>query len=452
MINLRKIIDDINQKNGNKNFDTSNIGHIEKILHNQPKLVFAGHGIQSICFKTMSGYVVKCCIKRKNSLIQSRDLFLNTTRNLLEKNMPILSPLDILYENDKWMIYTQPMCRMINDVTVKFCIVLMNFLKQMILYNIKIADIYYRNFGIYQNKIVLFDYHDIENFDTSSCNFMITNLYSMFNQLGKRLGWDITFKTTRINHWDDVVTDDFGRGKFPTQFSDLLINLHEKKDQINQSIDQVIDYLHISAKQDYISYNFVTISQNGTICTDYPYKTYDQIFNLIKENHPINVLDASPCPYGLGLKIAQDFPNIQVTLKCSGETERNDTCQIVETCGICNIVVRDYNKPLIGERYDLIIYQSLLCDLLESGKSSELIRHIKGCMSKYLITEVPIDNDKMLVNTGIRADTSNDIFGSIFSIREYLISNNVKVNQMTYIEYCKKTIKRFLLTCGSGNV
>ena len=194
-INLKAIIEQINQRNGKTLFDPHKVSNIERILNHLPKLEYVGHGIQSICFKTDKDYVVKCCIKRNNSIIISKALFMSTTQNLLSINMPILPPLDVLYEDETWMVYTQPMCRMIDDISLKFCYHVLKFVRQMVENNVRVSDIYYRNFGIYQNKILLFDYHDIETFESSS-NFLITNIYSLFTLLGQN--WVGMYKMRRL--------------------------------------------------------------------------------------------------------------------------------------------------------------------------------------------------------------------------------------------------------------
>ena len=67
-VSLKTIIDRINQKSETRMFDGAKLSGIEHVLARFPKLSFVGHGVQSICFKTVDGYVVKCCTKRKNAL------------------------------------------------------------------------------------------------------------------------------------------------------------------------------------------------------------------------------------------------------------------------------------------------------------------------------------------------------------------------------------------------
>lgn len=448
--NFKVIIDQINQKNGKKLFDCSKISNIGSVLNHQPKLEYVGHGIQSICFKTDQGYVVKCCVKRKNSVIISKNLFLSTTKDLLNKNMPILPPIEILYEDEIWMIYTQHTCRMIDNVNTRFCYNIIKFVRQMVASDIRISDIYYRNFGIYQNKILLFDYHDIDNFDSSS-NFLITNLYSLFKLLGHKLGWNV--QDTTINHWDEVVANNFGQSCFPETIVTLLYSLHNRDhNQIIDCLDRTMLYIKSYIKHDFTTYHSLTIDNEDIICINYPSKTYEFLFDLVHNKHLISVLDICSCSNGIGLKLAQDFPNISVTLGCSTNEEINDTKSIINNCVTYNTSIIHSNpsdiKVPINERYDLVLYYLMLYDLLQMNKISDIFRLIKNQVGKCFVIEVPIIGDHLLSKImDSHKNLNYDLFISPYTFRSYLCLNKIKVNRCIFIDYGNKQFKRFLFVC-----
>jgi hypothetical protein len=449
--NLKAIIEQINQRNGKTLFDSHKVVNIEKILNHLPKLEYIGHGIQSICFKTDKGYVVKCCVKRKNSILCSKNLFVTTTQDLLSINMPILPLTDVLYEDDVWMVYTQPICRMIDDINVKFCYHVIKFVRQMVENNIRISDIYYRNFGIYQNKILLFDYHDIENFDSSS-NFLITNIYSLFTLLGKKLGWNV--RDVTISHWDEIVSDQFGSTRFPEQLVSLLVAFHNReKEKILLSLDEALTYLKTQLKQKFPTYDMLRTDDNNMIIIDYPNKMYNIIFDLIQNMNLNSVLDVQSTVSGIGLKLAQDFPNILVTLGCGTNDEITDTRNIISNCVLYNASVMYGNivefKPTNAERYDLVLYHTVLLDLLQTKKLSDLFQFVRNQVGRYFLLEVPIKGDATLAKI-VKNQKKNtaECLLTPYTFRTYLCVNKIKVNRCIHMDYGSRQIKRFLFVCS----
>lgn len=450
-INLKAIIEQINQRNGKTLFDPHKVSNIERVLSRLSKLEYLGHGIQSICFKTEKDYVVKCCIKRKNSIITSKNLFMTTTQDLLRVDMPILPLIEVLYEDDVWMVYTQPMCRMIDDISLKFCYHVLKFVQQMVENNIRISDIYYRNFGIYQNKIVLFDYHDIENFDSSS-NFLITNIYSLFTLLGQKLGWNV--QETVISHWNEIMADCFGANRFPEQFVGLLSAFHNKdKERVLYYLNETMSYLDTHIKQKFTTYDMLRID-NEMIIIDYPTKPYHIIFDLIQHTNLNSVLDIQSTVTGIGLKLAQDFPNILVTLGCDTSDENTDTRSIISNCLIYNASVKCGNvvefKPANGDRYDLVLYHTIILDLLQTKKPSDLFQFVRNQVGKYFILEVPIKGDVILTKILKNQKKSNyEYLLTPYTFRTYLCANKIKVNRCIHIDYGSRQMKRFMFICST---
>ena len=324
------IIDEINRHDATTLFKNNRIGGIDAILARLPKVTYVGHGVQSICFKTLdpTGFVVKCCLKRAHSILVSKERFLTVTQQLLSHNMPILPLIDILYENETWLVYTQPICRLIDSINAKICHIIIKFIAQMIESNLRISDIYYRNFGIYLNKVVMFDYHDVDTFESSS-NFLSTNLYSLFTSLGHHLDWK-NVRDEKVYHWDEIVSDRFGANRFPEPFVNVLVALHAKQfPPITSALDVAASYLQRRIKTQFETYRQLSLNEDGFVCINYPFHIYGIIFELIRKQRITTVLDAHSCEPGIGLKLAQDFPNIVITLGCANQQETLDTRSII---------------------------------------------------------------------------------------------------------------------------
>jgi len=449
-VQLRNIIEKINQKS----FDIATIQGVEGVLSKIPKLTYVGHGVQSICFKREDEYVVKCCLKRKNSMnciINSKQLFINTTQELIAKGFPILSMKEVLYEDETWIVYLQPCCHVINlnMISFKFCYKVIEFVALMIEHNIRFSDIYYHNFGIHQNKLLLFDYHEMENFDSSS-NFMMTNLYSMFTLLGQQLKWNV--KQSRISHWDEIVSDNFGQNRFPAPVYACFEALYKRdKVAITPAIDTLLVYLRDHLKTDMKAYRFLMLDEHDDLIRlEYPSTTYEALFNFIKNNAINSLLDVPPHKVGLGLKLAQDFPNIAVTVGCKTVEETVDTRNIIQHCltynaHIINGAPLDL-KPSIGERFDLVIYNSTILPLLQHNRICDFMKMIKCQVSCFFLMEIPVKGDQEL-NHVVDRQVIDEYFANVFVFRTYLHTNRIKVLRCFSVDYRNRHIKRYLFIC-----
>jgi hypothetical protein len=447
-LNLKTIIEDINIRNGKQLFDPLTISGVVDCIKDFPKIVYCSHGVQSICLKSGVDYVIKCCIKRDQSILKSGHLFMSKVKELTDNQMPILPPNGILHEDDVWIVYTQPLCRVIEDVNTRFCYTIVKLVKLMVETDIRMSDIYYRNFGIYRNKIVMYDYHEVDDFQTSS-NFLITNLYALFTMLGKHYGWSVF--DTKISHWDIVINDNFGQKRFPEQLVDLLCALHGRdRETILKCSDQSLEYLKVLFTQQFHLYQNIMINDEMITIT-YPQKIYDYIFEFVHTNKLTNILDVHSCDRGLGLKLAQDFPNISITLGCSDQKEIIETREIINNYIIFNTEIvylnsLDFNV-LCNRQYDLVIYCSSFYDLLKQNKVDEISRLLKNQVSKYCLIEVPIvehiDNEDLEK----RKETKLQHVKSIHHFRSYMCRNQIKVNRCFLIDSCGSNISHYVFVC-----
>lgn len=445
---FNNIVDYLNHKNGKSLYPVPKNTDINNLLHKQSKITFIGNGVQTICFKTEKNYVIKCCVKQSNSILISKEVFIKTIKHLKELKLPILPILDVFYEDENWLVYSQPMCQVITDVNYKFCYELIKFVQQMFTNNLRISDIYYRNFGIYNNRIVLFDYHNIEDFSSSS-NFLITNLYSIFTILGQKVGWNVL--KNQIHHWNDIVNDQFGDKRFPSVVVGLLTALHcRDSNQISNSMTQLIDFLHQRLIDQLSHIKTIQINDQGLVVLKSGHRMYDLIFSLI-ENHNIeSVLDMYPLDGGIGIKIAQDFPNLHVALGY----QINDKDQLTNyislfTLNNVSLFPISFNNSRINkeEMYDLVLYHQIISDL-----DLEIINNlIRRQVKKFFIIDLPVnlneikhvpstfDHNRFCIDNkhSLQQSSKNKTKlrlknHKVLTFRNYLIEHHYQVNHLFF--------------------
>jgi hypothetical protein len=452
-MDIKSVIETINTKNNSQIFDFEDISGVNQCLSTLGPLIYIGHGGLSVCFSRGLKEVVKCCKKRKTSITMSKDQFLSNAQNLIEYNMPILAPIEVLYENNSWLIYTQPLCKVLmpEEITPRLCCDVLSFVSQMIKVNTRISDIFYRNFGIYQNKLCLFDYHEVDTFESSS-NFMISNLYSLFTILGKNLGWPVL--DIAITNIAAVVKDNFGESRFPEPIVKFLSLMHSKE------YSKSLEFLEMGKKilkrlisKKYTKYQHVTIDEEGSLeLSSHTLVKYELAASFIKDKDILTILDARSCIGGIGLKLAQTFPNIKVTLSNSDTDELDKTKKIAGNCMIYNASflnehIKDTKLPA---KYDLVLYYSLFHHLLKTQSIDCIIRMVKSQVSKFCIIEVPMKGDALLEkvmknspNTEhFRCLTSPDVF------RYNLIINRIKVNKCVKVDYGSNRLIRYAYICS----
>ena len=449
-----KVIEKINMKNNSEIFELKNISDVEIYLSSLGPLTYIGHGGLSFCFSLGNKQAIKCCKKTRGTIVVSKETFLSNVQRLKDVDMPILLPIEVLYENESWLIYSQPLCRPLAlfDISPKLCSQIFDFVSQMIKTNIRISDIFYRNFGIHQGKLFLFDFHEVDSFQ-SSPNFLITNLYSTFTFLGKNVGWPIL--DIGLINIDFVIKDNFGKNRFPDPIVKFLQTMHLRdysKSLEHISVAQV--YLKNKIKRKFTKYQQVIIDENGFVnLSSHTLSKYNLAKNIIKEKKILTVFDARCCSGGIGLKIAQKFPNLFVSIGNSDQNELNKVKQMANDCMIFNVSV--VSEQLIGikskqQKYDLVLCYSLFHHLLKTVKIDEILRIIKLHMSKYCIIELPIKGDALL-NRVMKIASTPENFECLASpeiARYYLVINKLKVDKCVKIDYNDDRLNRYAYICS----
>ena len=483
-MDVKSIIDEINSKNGkvDPSFDISKIAELSKFLLSLGSIQYIGHGAMCICFSQYEK-VIKCCKKSKQTIVKSKDIFFEKINLLKENNMPILYPYDVIYDDDYWLVYTQPLCRQIDGkmISYKMCYDFLNFVKKMLEKNIRLSDIYYRNFGIHKNQICLFDFHEIDSFDISS-NFMENNLYSLFVTLGKNVGWHQSENiTVRMNFMTDY---NDGRDEYhiPCEAITFLRSLSAKDNQLSlKHLDDLLIFLTKKIHQKYTDIDFratnskivnlkLPILPSKTFNSDmmrFEYQSmiindnsiielqshtkfkYSLIEDLICAKKITTMLDTRYC---IGLKVAQIFPEIHVYLNDSG-IFCEKAKKIANDCMIYNLsFTKKQFHESVSKKYELTIYFSLIHHLLQSMRIEEIIAIIHMQTQKYCVIEVPIIGDVLLADviqqTG-RAENYKCLSSPII-FRSYLITNHLRVNKLIRINYGNDNLIRYAFICSTG--
>jgi len=167
---------------------------------------------------------------------------------LLDNGFPILPYIDYLSTIYNYIIYTQPLCTSLTELDINLIIVreILSFVKSMLDTEIKISDIFYKNFGLIGNKLYFYDYHNVEKFGSGN-GFLVKNLYCLFT----RLGININPRNEWTNCLDikdilsrELAVENYGHGRFPRPFHKLLIKLTENNlDRSKHYLQSCLSYI-----------------------------------------------------------------------------------------------------------------------------------------------------------------------------------------------------------------
>jgi hypothetical protein len=387
---LKRKICEINEKNQIRLFDYNKSLELDKFLKKITDLEYLSHGTQSLCFKNSQNEVIKCCVKKEHSILHSKQNLTKMVKKMIDCGMPITPVNQVLYEDETWIVFTQPYCRPIEDVNLRFCLVILHFIHQMIDNDIRISDIYYKNFGIHRNRVVMFDYGEVDSFSSNS-HFLITNLYSLLLLLGNQLNW--SSPTPKIAHWNEVLKDSFGQTSFPEPFYRILDGLHKRDhEQVKNWIVHAKAYINTVMETYNVSLSSVRIDVTGQIQIGCPVDIYKYVFDFVRKNKIQTIFDLHPIKTGIGFKLAQDFPDIQVTLGCYSQEESKDLRFIINNGLIYNttIVCVDPNDLRLntGEKFDLVLYGTAVNHLKIQDITYLLRLRING--HGFFMLEAPI--------------------------------------------------------------
>jgi hypothetical protein len=469
VMDIKNIIIKINSKTVDNQFDLSKVASLSKFLSTLGHLNYVGHGCLCLCFSHVdrrSGAieVVKCCRKGSRTILHTKDLFLSKINLLKDYKMPILYPYEILYDDDYWLVYTQPYCQQVEsaDISYKMCYEILDFVEQMIVLNVRLSDIYYRNFGLYKNHLCLFDYHEIDTFDFSS-NFLTNNLYSLFILLGKNVGWHQNLQIpSRI-----TFSDDHEKYNLPNVIVELLKSFSTRdhtgthshvSSLILESIKNARAYLKKQIPCKYDNYQLFTINDEGVIdLTSHTLSKYQIVENLIKDKNVKTILDARCYVGGIGLKLAQEFPELQIHLNNETVDELEKAQKNAKSCMLFNVAFTAVPVQMIRphrlQKYDVTMYYSTFHHLLKTMTIDEIILIVRSQTQKYCIIETPIMGDSLLDKIMKQPGRVENFrcLASPETFRYHLIMNQLKVNKCIKLNYENNNLIRYAYICSPAS-
>jgi hypothetical protein len=259
-INFTKTILELLNKNPSKTHlkfksDIHIDNKIQDILNGLKIKSLLNYGTQTIVFLSeCEKYVYKCCYKEDGTIINN--LF-NDNINLIKSfNANIMLPESILYENENWIIYKQKYCKPLTFINENILLFILDFHLTIQNSGYKFSDIFYKNFGIYNGSIYLYDFHNLDLFNNSNNNFIVLNMYLNIFKF-----YNLTNNSsTRISSVS-VVESDFGKSIFNSVFHKYLKDIYDKKyENLSINIDNIKKYLNIpiNYNANKFNYNFST--------------------------------------------------------------------------------------------------------------------------------------------------------------------------------------------------
>lgn len=367
-------------------------------VHNylsQYKLKYLGLGGTCISFIDNSDIIYKICLKQNNDILKSADIFMHHCNTLIKNGVSILSPIDIVYDDEHFLVYRQPKCNPLTEVNTKILVEILKNLKAMLLSMYRLTDIYFRNFGIYQNKIVIYDYHDYKDFFEKDYTYIV-HLVQTFNlyynkNIYKKINLDI----------EEIIQDDFCKNHFDfnPSLSDFFKNLYNWNfDKAIKHIDTMVEDFSDALVYDIYDYQKISIDRNGIISLHI--HTLDK-FNLLKSILPylpekFSVIDCGCSIGGIGGKIAQLYPKSNIVLNNITKNELDTAKSMFSKLCLNNIVYDDTNIMSYDKVHDVTLFYALLHHLLRDMTFNELIEKIYKMTNIYSVIELPFYGDVLL--------------------------------------------------------
>lgn len=369
------------------------------------RLSFLGYGGTCLSFVDDKLLVYKICLKEDNEILQSAHAFLEHCRKLREVGIPILPPIEILFDNDLFLVYTQEFCNPLPYVNAKIVSETLTILKAMLLGRYKLTDIYYRNLGLWKNQVLVYDYHDYKEFARTDHTY-ICHLAHLFN-LHRH---SRVYQSINIGI-EDLVADDFGADHFEDQrISGLLSQLYQLpsenySEEACQRIVPLIDEL-VEAYRDlnvvrHSNYQFLHIDREGLLHLEGHTLLKFQLAEEILSELPkgFTAIDCGCSLGGIGNLIAQRRPDSQITLNNLTVSELDTAQEVSQHLCLNNVSFDNTNILTFRERsFDLTMFYALLHHLLKDIPFHELIRFIHSMTHLYTVVDIPLKGDVLLDN------------------------------------------------------
>lgn len=431
----------------NEIINSQHLNNVDTFLDSISPINYIGHGGTCIAFKSennvFKNLVIKVCLKNNNMLKNSK-IFMNYSNFLINSNVKILPPIDIIYEDEYFIIYTQNECSILYSVNDLIMVKILKIIKNLFKKKIKITDLFLKNFGIFANDVYIYDYHDYDYF-YSNDNYYICHICHLFNLYYN--------KSLFINVGIDVNTliqYNFGRDILPNKVTIMLQDIYNYKfDKVIMSIDSFIIEIKNKIKCSYNNYQFIDIDQDGII--NLKNHTQDKFLNVIKiinlyQNNNFTLVDYGCSLGGIGSSVAQLYPKSNIILNNITENELIICNKIKNDLILNNVTIENKNIYLDNNSYDICLYFAILHHILKSKTIDEIINMLLRQTNLYAIIELPFGNDILLSNVIKESDPNyinNYYFLENVDRFKDLISNYFTVIEINKINYDSNDLNRY---------
>lgn len=365
-------------------------------------ILYGKGGTCILAIKSHNNKVLKICIKNSSAL-RSAETLLDHANKLECCNIPVLKPIRITHENDNFIIYEQEYCSEISSINIMYMRDILKILKLMLKSEYGVTDIYFKNFGIHNNQIKIFDYHEIgyytESSDVFYDNYFVVQLAMMFAEIK----YGTNFK--KIDSLTPFLLENekFGKGYLDDDVCFLLETLFTRN--IKKSImilDSVILRLSAGLTKSWINYQEIMIDVNNDLhLFSHTEKKYS-FFDIIKRHSTQNNISIeSVCDFGcslggIGTKIAHTNPQYKVTLNNITISELDVARELSKSLLITNTIFTPNNMMDIKESFDVTLYFAILHHILKNTNFEDIIKLVKNQTKKYCIIELPFGDDALL--------------------------------------------------------
>ncbi len=440
-------------KNGwDKYVQLDKLQNVEKFINGIKNVKYIGHGGTCIVFSDndiSKKQVIKVCLKNRMITNNSRTL-ISFSKCLQGNGINILPVIDVLFEDDYFFVYTQKYCHTIFDINAIVLLKILKIISKLIERNIKITDLFYKNFGIYQNDVYLYDYHDF-GFFYSDDHYYLTHIAQLFNTYyNKKLLYGITLDFNILKNMD------FGHNILPKLVVEFIKSMYEHQlDRGIELINEIIFDVENDIKKSFDNYQHFDIISNGELqLRSHTLEKYNSFYELTKL-YPCDfydnftVIDYGCSLGGIGTKIAQQFTNSFVTLNNITKDELNVCTQNINASCLTNINVNDQDVSYDKKSYDVCLYFALLHHILKVKTFTEIMKMVCSQTRKYAIIELPFGDDallkKVMDESLIHYDESYKYLESVDDFCKF-INNWFIVLSYKNIDYRSDDLNRYVFT------
>jgi 2-polyprenyl-3-methyl-5-hydroxy-6-metoxy-1,4-benzoquinol methylase len=396
-IKLEDVVRDINQRNKNTVFPPSSARTADAVPLVQQLLegcTFLDHGASTMAFLEKSqNHVLKFSDKWSETR-SSLATFVDYTKSLIDKGLPVL-PVEPLWENDDFIVYRQVQFKTVSHEFIRerfsrdFLQLLLDFLNAKIM----LHDIHYKDVGYYRGKMYISDYTDKNLLDEPDYRFNICSTYDIIT-------YNLEVFVPRTSNPLEIEAADFYAKVIPEPLSKLLRQMWVNFSEAHDALKCAIEYLNTMIPKAYDIYqHFTTDANKGLILRDHTAEkgriTHIACDMMQKDKKDFTLLDAGCAIGGLGISVAINYPESNVTLNNITLTELQIAAAVATELHI-DVEFSGANITSYSKRHDVCLYFAIFHHILKSTTFEDVIKIIKRQCAKYAVIELPVQGDVLL--------------------------------------------------------